>query len=90
MFLVLFLQTLEKVAPTSDSDNGLPPLIAMIALEGAVIVQLLKPGKANTFADYANDVFIPYFESQLSKVPGLDLVWDSYQPLSLRKLLFEL
>lgn len=72
------------VAPTSDSDTGLPPLIDMIALDGAVIVQLLKPGKAKTFADYASDVFLPFIQSQIARVERLDLVWDSYQPLSLK------
>ena len=78
------LSCLEKVAPTSDSDTGLPPLIDMIALDGAVIVQLLKPGKSKTFADYVNDVFLPYIQSQIARVRRLDLVWDSYQPLSLK------
>src|SRR5208282_1536149 len=56
----------------------------MLALDGAVIVQLLKPGKAKTFADYATDIFLPYIQSQMARVHRLDLVWDSYQPLSLK------
>jgi hypothetical protein len=78
------LSCLEKVAPTSDSGTGLPPLIDMIALDGAVIVQLLRPGKSKTFADYANDVFLPYIQSQIAKVRRLDLVWDTYLPFSLK------
>jgi hypothetical protein len=56
----------------------------MIALNGTVIVQLLKPGRAKTFADYANEVFLPYIKSQNAKVQRLDLVWDTYQPFSLK------
>ena len=32
------------------------PAIDMIVLDGAVAVQLLKPGKAKTFREYASDV----------------------------------
>jgi len=78
------LSCLEKVTSISDSETGLPPLIDMLALDGAVIVQLLKPGKAKTFADYATDIFLPYIQSQMARVQRLDLVWDSYQPLSLK------
>jgi hypothetical protein len=46
----------------------------MMALDGAVVVQLLKPGKAKTFASYAADIFLPYIQAQIAKTHRLDLV----------------
>ena len=53
------------------------PTVTAVFLDGAVIVQMLKPGTANTFEEYAQQVFIPYVVRQLQHVSRLDLVWDS-------------
>ena len=58
------------------SSTGLESLITMtdavgnptgdeVILDGAVIVNMLKPGTANTFSDYASEVFLPYVTKQL-------------------------
>ena len=39
---------------------------------------MLKPGGAETFEEYAHQVFIPYISRQLQSVSHLDLVWDRY------------
>ncbi len=38
-----------------------------------------------TFQDYANNVFLPYIQSQLQHVLRLDVVWDVYKPESLKE-----
>ena len=60
------------------------PIVTAVVLDGAVIVQMLKPGTAKTFEEYAVQVFIPYVVRQLQHVSRLDLVWDSYRADSLK------
>lgn len=74
------LQCIENDTVTSLSN----PLVQCIVLDGAAIVQMLNPGKAKTFLDYASQVFMPFIESQLSKVSRLDIVWDQYWSDSLK------
>ena len=45
---------------------------------------MLRPGFANTFSDYATQVFLPYITSQLQHVNRLDVVWDEYIADSLK------
>lgn len=54
------------------------PSVTNIVLDGAAIIQMLKPGTAKTFLEYASQVFIPYILGQLQHASCLDLVWDSY------------
>ena len=65
--------------PQSEAPTG-----TAVVLDGAVIVQLLKPGTAKTFEEYAQQMFIPYVVRQLQHVPRLDLVWDSFREDSLK------
>ena len=58
--------------------------ITSIVLDEAVIVQILKPGTAKNFDEYAQDIFIPYMSSKLQTASSLDLVWNSYNPDSLK------
>jgi len=74
------LVCLEGVAE-AQSDA---PAVTSVVLDGAVIVQMLKPGTAKTFEEYAHQVFIPYVEGQLRRASRLDLVWDSYKDGSLK------
>ena len=60
------------------------PTVTAVVLDGAVIVQMLKPGTAKTFEEYTQQVFIPFVVRQLQHVYRLDLVWDSYRADSLK------
>jgi len=60
-----------------------PPVNAL-AMDGAVIVNMLKPSGCVTFEDYAEKVFVPYIQSQLVSVQRLDLVFDQYIKGSLK------
>uniref|UniRef100_A0A1X7T7W9 Tesmin/TSO1-like CXC domain-containing protein n=1 Tax=Amphimedon queenslandica TaxID=400682 RepID=A0A1X7T7W9_AMPQE len=53
-------------------------------LDGAAVVNFLKPLAAKTFNDYAIKVFLPYIEKQLQHVTRLDIVWDRYIANSLK------
>ena len=60
------------------------PSVTNVVLDGAAIIQMLKPGAAKTFEEYARQVFLPYISGQLRHVTRLDLVWDSYVVDSLK------
>ena len=51
--------------------------------DGTAIVNMLQPGTAKTFHDYATDVFLPYIKSHLEHVTRLDIIWDKYSASSL-------
>ena len=67
----------------SSAQSEVPDTTCLV-LDGAVIVQMLKPAVAKNFDDYAQDVFIPYLSSKLQTVSRLDLVWDRYIADSLK------
>ena len=64
--------------------QSVAPIATNLVIDGAALVQMLKPGAAKTFEDYAHQVVIPYILSQLNTVSRLDLVWDSYVTDSLK------
>ena len=42
-----------------DSTSPMPPSSDVVILDGAFIVQSLRPGTASTFQDYTDQVFLP-------------------------------
>ena len=67
----------------SEPTSVVPPT-SCIVLDGAVIIQMLKPATAKTFSEYAQRVFVPYILSKLHQATRLDLVWDRYNTDSLK------
>ncbi|CAC5423003.1 unnamed protein product [Mytilus coruscus] len=53
-------------------------------IDGAAVVNMLKPGAAKTFHDYAVKVFVPYIVNRNSDVGRVDVVWDTYVENSLK------
>ena len=53
-------------------------------LDGAVIVQMLRPGCSKTFKEYGEKIFVPYIDSILRHVKRLDIVFDVYVSESLK------
>jgi len=63
------------------------PVTTYIVLDGAAIVQMLKPAASKTFEEYAHiahQIFISYMSMKLQTVSRLDLVWDTYIADSLK------
>ena len=60
------------------------PMVDAIFLDGSAVVQMLNPGTAKTFLEYVDQVFVPYASSQLENATRIDIVWDVYQPNSLK------
>ena len=71
---------LEKLTPVHEDA----PDVTALLLDGAVIVNMLKPGNSRTFLSYGQDVFLKYIKSQLANVSRVDIVWDEYIPDSLK------
>ena len=68
---------------TLAKQNVSSPTVQVTILDGAAIINMMRPGTAKTFQDYATDVFVPYITSQLQHVSRLDIIWDVYMPESL-------
>ena len=70
------------MSPSTTED----PDVTAVALDGAAIVQMLKPGSAKTFSEYAHSVFTPHIMATYRGVVSrVDLVWDQYIPNSLKQ-----
>ncbi|KAK3737220.1 hypothetical protein QZH41_001820 [Actinostola sp. cb2023] len=68
---------LENLIPPQE-NNLANPTVTVIIIDGAAIVNMLKPGAAKTFQDYATLVFLPYITAQLRNANRVDIVWDVY------------
>ncbi len=68
----------------SSEHRAEAPRVTSVILDGAAIIQMLKPGAVKTFNEYYKQVFMPYVSSQHSNSTRLDLVWDRYLANSLK------
>ena len=71
-------------ALVSSHDTGSHPTVEAVILDGAAIVNMLRPGNARTFSDYAEQKFGPYVMNQLQHANRVDVVWDTYLSDSLK------
>ena len=67
-----------------DSVNSHAPIPDATILYGAVVVQVVNPEALRAFQGYGESVFAPYVHTQLDKSNLVDIVWDVYQPASLK------
>ena len=56
----------------------------VIILDGAAIINMLKPIGVKTLQGYATRVFLPFIKAQLRKVTRIDIIWDVYLEDSLK------
>ena len=83
----LRLGSKADIMPCLEVETAAPevsPLVDATFLDGAVVVQMLNPGTAKTFLDYAEQVFLPYISAQLENTARVDIVWDVYQTDNLK------
>lgn len=73
---------LEDLVPSQEMVSS--PTVQVIIIDGAALVNMLRPDAAKTFSDYAQQLFSPYIVSQLEHVSRVDVVWDEYLPKSLK------
>lgn len=76
---------LSCVCSDAQSMPDLSDIVAdAMIVDGAVAVQMLKPGCAKTFDEYRAKIFCPFLQSLLHKVNRVDVVFDTYVADSLR------
>ena len=73
------LSCLEKNGPAQAQR----PSVEALLLDGAAIVNMLKPGASKTFEEYSETVFLPCVINQVRNVEKVDVVWDRYLPSGL-------
>ena len=66
--------------------DAMQPQVDVTILDGAAVVHLLHPKFSKTFADFANDVYLPYLLKQLQSSVTLDVIWDRYDQNSLKPM----
>ena len=67
-------------------SSGDHPIVDVIILDGAAIINMLKPVGIKTFQEYATLVFLPYIKSKLRNATRVDVIWDLYLPDSLKPM----
>ena len=67
---------LERLSPVQAQM----PSVEALLLDGAAIVNMLKPGPSRTFEEYSQSVFLPHVKGHLKNVQRVDVVWDTYVP----------
>ena len=78
-------ELLHCLESTLETESGLVlPGTDVIILDGAAVVNFLKPSAAKTFDDYSQNIFLPYIKLQLQSASRVDIVWDQYFENSLK------
>ena len=73
----LYLGTKSDLTCLKDlSECQCGAVVGSIIIDGAVIVQMLKPTSVKNFDEYASQIFVPYISSQFQAASRVDLVWD--------------
>lgn len=83
------MRTTKKSALMPCLTNGInctsneAPRVTAKLVDGAVLVNMIRPGTSRTFGEYA-DVFSNYVQKELSSTLRVDVVWDRYLDDSLK------
>jgi hypothetical protein len=62
----------------------MPTEVNVIIIDGAALVNMIKPGAEKTFSQYATESFLPYLKAQISQSNRVDFIWDEYIENSLK------
>ncbi|KAG1679198.1 putative RNA polymerase II subunit B1 CTD phosphatase RPAP2 [Nymphon striatum] len=66
------------------SRSEAPTTTTSIVIDGAAIVQMLKPAVCKNFREHAQKIVIPHMSTRFQSSSRLDLVWDTYRADSLK------
>lgn len=75
---------LTKCLEPLTTSTGDVPNVETIVIDGAAVVNMLKPGASRTFYEYSGTIFCPYIRKQLGSVQRVDVVWNTYKDNSLK------
>ena len=76
------LSCIEKYCTTQT----VVPEAEVIILDGAGIVNMVRPTLAKTFDEYALKMSVPYIQSQLHRACRVNIVWNQYFENSLKSM----
>lgn len=74
-------EILDLVTEASTENQ---PQTSCAVLDGAVLVQMLRPRNVTTIEEYCSNVFIPYILKYFENNQRVDVIWDVYVPNSLK------
>ena len=74
----------ECLQANTTPQTEVPSAIDVTIIDGAAVVNMVKPGAEKTFSGYAEESFLPYIKAQLRHVKRVDVVWDEYVENSLK------
>ena len=74
MYSDTILQIVKCLEDQVQSSINATPSADVIILDGAFVVQTLKPGISETFEDYANNIFIPNILSWFQRASRMGYV----------------
>ncbi|KAK3926365.1 Centromere-associated protein E [Frankliniella fusca] len=66
--------------------GGRGPQVDAKILDGAAIIQMLRPGVSVSIEEYIQSVFLKFIKSEACTVSRLDVVWDTYLADSLKSM----
>ena len=75
-------EILDCIVP-KELDNQRPATTAAV-LDGAVLVQMIRPRNVGTFEEYFRKELLPYILSWFESNDRVDIVWDVYSKTSLK------
>ena len=74
----------ECLEANTTRPTEVPSAIDATIIDGAAVVNMIKPGTEKTFSGYAEQSFLPCLKTQLRHVKRVDIVWDEYVGNSLK------
>ena len=77
---------LECFAPLYSVHDITDMTVDCCILDGAVVVQMVRPQSGSTFREYKQKCFLPYLRSVINKVQRVDVVFDVYCANSVKTL----
>ena len=75
----------ECLQSSTTPQARMPEAVDAIIIDGSVVVNKIKLGTEETFAEYSGQYFLPHIKSQVSHAKRLDVVWNEYIANSLIK-----
>ena len=78
-------ELVECLQSHTSAQSTVPTNVEVIIIDGAALVNMIKPGAQKTFNQYATESFLPYVKMQLSQSQRVDVVWDEYIENSLKQ-----
>ena len=74
----------ECLEDNTTRRTEVPSTIDATIIDGAAVVNMIKPGTEKTFSGYTEQSFLPYVKTQLRHLKRVDIVWDEYVENSLK------